>query len=172
GEPIRYAGRATAAQQDWLRMPVSGISWPDALAYTAWLDRTGRLVGARPCDEHEWERAARGADGRLFPHGDRLAADDADFAETYGRIPEAFGPDEVGSHPASDSPFGVSDLAGNGLEWTASRGDDSEVALRGGSWYLNPLAVRSNNREPTAPELREVTMGLRICADVPDERSP
>jgi formylglycine-generating enzyme required for sulfatase activity len=172
GEPIRYAGRATAAQQDWLRMPVSGISWPDALAYTAWLDRTGRLVGARPCDEHEWERAARGADGRLFPHGDRLAADDADFAETYGRIPEAFGPDEVGSHPASDSPFGVSDLAGNGLEWTASRGDDSEVALRGGSWYLNPLAVRSNNREPTAPELREVTMGLRICAGVPDERSP
>jgi formylglycine-generating enzyme required for sulfatase activity len=150
-------------------MPVSGISWHDAVAYGRWLDRTGRLLGARPCDEHEWERAARGADGRLFPHGDRLAPDDADAAETYGRVTAAFGPDEVGTHPASDSPFGVSDLAGNAWEWTASRGGDGDVAIRGGSWYHNPLAARSNNREASEPDLREITIGVRICAGVADD---
>jgi formylglycine-generating enzyme required for sulfatase activity len=166
GDPIRYAKRDKAAQQDWLRMPVSGISWNDAVAYGAWLDRTGLLRGARPCDEHEWARAARGADGRLFPHGDRLGPLDANYAETYGRITEAFGPDMVGMHHESDSPFGVSDLAGNAWEWVASRGGDDEVAIRGGSWYHNVLAARSNNREASEPGLREITMGLRICTSV------
>jgi formylglycine-generating enzyme required for sulfatase activity len=166
GQPIRYA-RRDAAVQDWLRMPVSGISWGDALAYASWLDRTGKLPGARPCSEREWERAARGADDRVFPHGDRLAPADADLAETYGRLPEAFGPDEVGSHPASDSPFGVSDLAGNAWEWVASVSGNEQVALRGGSWYHNPAAARSNNREPSEPMVRDVTIGLRMCADPP-----
>ena len=164
---IHYEARAAAADQRWLRMPVSGISWDDAQAYAAWLDRTGALPGARPCDEHEWERAARGADDRLFPHGDRLAPDDADLAETYGRQPEAFGPDEVGTHPASDSPFGVADLAGNAWEWVASVSGQEQVAIRGGSWYHNPLAARSNNREPCEPTLRAIVIGLRICAGRP-----
>jgi eukaryotic-like serine/threonine-protein kinase len=168
GEPVRYLERKVAIEQDWLRMPVSGVSWEDVVAYAAWLDRTGRLPGARACDEREWERAARGADGRLFPHGDRLAPTDADFAETYGRVTEAFGPDEVATHPASDSPFDVSDLAGNAWEWVSARNGDGDVAIRGGSWYANPLAARSNNREPTEPELREITLGLRVCASVPD----
>jgi formylglycine-generating enzyme required for sulfatase activity len=169
GQPIRYAGRSTAEVQDWLRMPVSGISWDDAVAYAAWLDRTGRLRGARPCDEREWERAARGADDRVFPHGDRLAPGDSDFAETYGRKTESFGPDEVGSHPASDSPFGVSDLAGNAWEWVASVSGNEQVAIRGGSWYHNPLAARSNNREPVEPQLRDVTIGLRLCASLRED---
>ncbi|HET9624194.1 MAG TPA: SUMF1/EgtB/PvdO family nonheme iron enzyme, partial [Kofleriaceae bacterium] len=166
-EAVHYLSRTTGADQAWPRMPVSGISWDDAIAYGAWLDRTGALPGARPCDEHEWERAARGADGRLFPHGDRLAPDDADLAETYGRQPAAFGPDEVGRHPASDSPFGVADLAGNAWEWTASVSGDEQVVIRGGSWYHNPLAARSNNREPSEPELRAIVIGLRICASWP-----
>jgi formylglycine-generating enzyme required for sulfatase activity len=166
-QPIHYLARATAADQAWPRMPVSGISWDDAVAYGAWLDRTGRLPGARPCDEHEWERAARGADARLFPHGDRLAPDDADLAETYGRQPAAFGPDEVGRHPASDSPFGVADLAGNAWEWVASVSGDEQVAIRGGSWYHNPLAARANNREPEEPALRAIVIGARVCASWP-----
>ena len=74
------------------------------------------MPGARLCTELEWERAARGADDRLFPHGDELDADDANFDVTYGRVDSAYGPDVVGSHPASRSPFGVDDLAGNVFE--------------------------------------------------------
>src|SRR6185369_8675040 len=105
-EPIRYAGRKTRVEQRWERMPVSGISFDDARAYAGWLDSSGRLPGARPCRQREWERAARGADDRRYPHGNVLAGDDANIDETYGREPSAFGPDEVGSHPGSDSPFG------------------------------------------------------------------
>ena len=50
-----------------------------------WLDRTGRVPGARVCEEREWERAARGADDRMYPHGDNLEPDDANFDETYGK---------------------------------------------------------------------------------------
>src|SRR5690606_8409548 len=68
GEQIRYTGRATLVEQDWLDMPVSAISFKEATAYVNWLDRSGRMPGARLCTEYEWERAARGADGRNFPH--------------------------------------------------------------------------------------------------------
>jgi serine/threonine protein kinase/formylglycine-generating enzyme required for sulfatase activity len=166
---IRYPERSVRATQAWLRLPVSGISWDDARAYTAWLDRTGRLPGARPCDEHEWERAARGADDRLFPHGNRLQPDDANFDETYGRKPLAFGPDEVGAHPASDSPFGVADLAGNVWEWVTSVSDREAVVIRGGGWYQNQLSSRSNNHEAGEPSLRAIEIGLRICATAPPD---
>ena len=74
------------------------------------------MPGARLCSELEWERAARGGDDRMFPHGDELRAEDANIDLTYGRVDSAYGPDAVGSHPASRSPFGVDDLAGNVLE--------------------------------------------------------
>jgi formylglycine-generating enzyme required for sulfatase activity len=166
-DAIRYPERSARATQAWLRLPVSGISWDDARAYTAWLDRTGRVPGARPCDEHEWERAARGADDRVYPHGNRLQPGDANFDETYGRKPLAFGPDEVGAHPASDSPFGVSDLAGNVWEWVTSVGDREAVVIRGGGWYQNQLSSRSNNREASDSSLRVIEIGLRVCASLP-----
>jgi formylglycine-generating enzyme required for sulfatase activity len=167
-EPIRYASRTTGVEQRWPRMPVTGITWDDALAFAAWLDRSHQLPGARPCSEREWERAARGADARLFPRADRLEPGDADVAETYGRQPDAFGPDEVGSHPASDSVFGVSDLAGNAWEWVRSSSGNELVAIRGGGWYHNQSAARTNNREPVEPSLRAIDLGLRICADLSD----
>ncbi len=167
GEPLRYPGRTRRAVQDWQRLPVSGISFEDAEAYATWLDRSGRLPGARLCDEHEWERAARGADDRRFPHGDRLTADDANFDETYDRDPLSFGPDEVGSHPRSASPFGVQDLSGNVFEWTRSARASTDAVLRGGSWYHNRMTVRVNNREPGEPKTRNVLIGTRVCASVP-----
>lgn len=99
GAPIVYRERASRARQDWLRLPVSGIAPKDAQAYAAWLDRTGRVPRARLCTEREWERASRGADGRPYPHGERLAPDDANFDATYGRRDAAFGPDAVGRTP-------------------------------------------------------------------------
>jgi formylglycine-generating enzyme required for sulfatase activity len=149
-----------------MRFPVSAISWEDAVAYAAWLDRTGQVPGARLCDEHEWERAARGADDREFPHGNQLRPDDANVDETYGRQPLAFGPDEVGSHPASDSPFGVADMAGNAFELVSSVSGTKAIVLRGGSWYLEQIASRSAYRNYAEASLRAVDIGFRICVSV------
>ncbi|WP_426754596.1 protein kinase domain-containing protein [Myxococcus sp. Y35] len=170
GEPIRYPGRAHRAVQDWLRFPISAISLEDARAYLAWLDRSGRVPGARLCSEYEWERAARGADARLFPMGDLLAPDDANFDETYGRQPLGFGPDEVGAHPASASPFGVMDMAGNVIEWVRSVREPGEAVARGGSWYYDRISNRSNSRMPNEPSLRDIRVGLRVCAPAPAPR--
>jgi formylglycine-generating enzyme required for sulfatase activity len=112
----------------------------------------------------EWERAARGADGRSFPGGDSLSGDDADIDETYGRDPLGFGPDPVGLHPKSTSPVGVADLAGNAWEMTVS--PSGAPAIRGGSWYQGALTARSVNREPSEPTARSLLVGARLCATV------
>ena len=166
GEPIRYRGRDRRAEQDWRRFPVAAISFTDARAYVAWLDRTGRLPGARLCTEHEWERAARGADDRIFPHGDRILPDDANIDVTYGRRPEAFGPDEVGAHPDSDSPFGVDDLVGNVWEWTESIQEAGQPSLRGGSYYQEEFTDRVTNRDVGEPDARDPLVGMRVCASL------
>ncbi len=163
GELLRYADRDRRAAQDWLHLPVSGISWNDAREYLAWLDRTGRLPGARMCTEREWEWAARGADGRDFPHGNRLAPDDANFDETYGRKPRAFGPDAVGSHPDSDCPFEVADMAGNVWEWMSSSLTPDAVAYGGGSFYQDKLTARSFNHGVGEPQFRWPFIGMRVC---------
>jgi len=170
GQPIHYLHRARRAVQDWTRFPVAGVSYDDAVAFTAWLDRTGRVRGARLCDEYEWERAARGADGRVFPGGGALAADDANIDATYGRDPLAFGPDEVGTHPASQSPVGADDMAGNVWEWTRSVEIPDAPVARGGGWYHAELNARSANRERAERTLRTLNTGVRVCA-TPDSES-
>ncbi|AKQ69162.1 hypothetical protein A176_006074 [Myxococcus hansupus] len=164
GEPLRYGKRSRRQEQDWLRFPVSAVSFDDALAYTAWLDRTGQVPGARLCTEREWERAARGADGRRYPSGDWLAPDDANHDATYGREPWGFGPDEVGSHPRSRSPFGVDDLVGNVWEWTRSDVDPEKPSAQGGSWYQSDLTAHTANRERVERTQREALIGFRVCA--------
>ncbi len=164
GEPIVYAARPRRAEQDWRRFPVFGIAWADAVAYVEWLDRSGRLPGARICTELEWERAARGADDRAYPHGDALLPEDADYDDTYQKAPLAIGPDEVGSHPTSCSPFGVDDMVGNVWEWTRSYRSHDEYVARGGSYYFDQNSARSTNRQVSEPTLRDLTLGMRVCA--------
>ncbi|RYZ39126.1 MAG: hypothetical protein EOO71_21315 [Myxococcaceae bacterium] len=166
GEPLRYQDREQRAEQDWRRFPVSGISWEDARAYVSWLDATGRVPRARLCTEREWERAARGADGRDYPHGSTLAPDDANFDATYGRKPRAFGPDAVGSHPASDSPFGVADQSGNVWEWLVTD-TGGTPAYGGGSFYQDALTARVLNHGDGEPRTRFPFIGMRVCASVP-----
>jgi len=164
GEPVRYASRDRRVEQDWRRMPVTGISFDDAVAYTRWLDRTGRVRTARVCTEHEWERAARATSDRNYPHGNQLAPDDANVDATYDKQAAAFGPDEVGAHPASDSPFGISDLSGNVWEWVASSVVRDQVVARGGSYYFSANTARVANRELPEASYRDLTVGLRVCA--------
>jgi formylglycine-generating enzyme required for sulfatase activity len=165
GEPLVFPERTRRREVRWERAPVSGISFDDARAYAAWLAGTGRIPGARLCSDVEWERAARGADGRTWPQGDRLDIDDANIDETYDRQTLAYGPDEVGMHPRSNSPFGVVDAAGNALEWVA--GPSGAVVQRGGSWWHTAATAESANRDLTDPSLRLWWLGTRICADAP-----
>jgi formylglycine-generating enzyme required for sulfatase activity/tRNA A-37 threonylcarbamoyl transferase component Bud32 len=168
GEPIVYQGRKLRARQDWLEFPATGMSPQDAEQYLAWLRSSGRVPRARLCTELEWERAARGADDRLFPHGDELHADDANFDVTYGRVPAAYGPDVVGAHPLSTSPFGVQDLAGNALELALSAEKKNDFVIRSGAYYFGTATARSNNRSPIPSTFRDVAAGLRVCASALD----
>lgn len=166
GQRLTYPGRqGERREQDWMRFPVTGISLPDVDAYARWLDSTGRVRGARPCTELEWQRAARGADDRLYPHGDELRAGDANFMLTYGETGP--GPDEVGSFPDSASPFGVHDMVGNAWELTRNDADPRMIAARGGGASHLVLEGRIDNRVKAGDaNFRGLWAGVRLCADI------
>ncbi|WP_438008598.1 protein kinase [Sorangium sp. So ce321] len=161
GEP--YVGRG-GRRGRWERFPVVGISQEDAAAYAAWRDATGRTPGARLCDEREWERAGRGADGRLFPMGERLPYDMANISPVEGHDPDGFDPREVGSYPASRSPFGVDDLSGNAAEYTLSMIERGAIAQRSGTWFQGAGHARLDRRYVLERSIRHPRVGFRLCA--------
>ena len=167
GEPIRYTTRPREVAHDWRLLPVGAIDYEDARAYARWLSDTGRVPGARLCTELEWERAARGADDREYPHGDALLPHQANYDETYGKVGANFGPDEVGRHPESRSPFGLDDMVGNVFEWADSVLKPGSPVARGGSYYYAASTARSTNRESPEPSFRDLSVGMRLCADAP-----
>lgn len=164
-QKLVYDARTHHREHNWLRLPVTGITAHEAQQYAAWLAQTGRLPGARLCTELEWERAAKGADDREWPHGDDLAPGDANFDMTYSNTdPQTMGPDEVGSYPQSQSPFGVFDMAGNALEWTLASVSKSQFVVRSGSFFYSALVQRATNRNEFDASLRNPGLSTRICA--------
>jgi formylglycine-generating enzyme required for sulfatase activity len=149
--------------QDRRRFPVTAVSAEDAAEYAAWLATTGRVPGARLCGEVEWERAARGADGRDYPHGRALENDDANFDATHAAGQP--GLDEVGAHRASTSPYGLADTSGNAFELTLD--EQGGYVLRGGSYLHDRMTAHLANRVRMHGRSRHVTVGFRLCATPP-----
>jgi formylglycine-generating enzyme required for sulfatase activity/predicted Ser/Thr protein kinase len=161
GEPFRHGGRRLRAIQDWMRFPVTGISFEDARAYTAWLNRSRRVIGARLCTGAEWERAARGADDREYPQGALPTLEEANRHDSYGD--EGDGLDEVGSHPGSRSPFGLEDTVGNANEWTTPLAAGARTVW-GRSFHDYAALLSVNTRQPATRDLRVPMGGFRVCA--------
>ena len=87
--------------------PVVNVAWDEAAAYAKW-------AGERLPMEMEWEKAARGTDGRIYPWGDEWEA-----SRCANKTNSSDGPTPVGSYPSGASPYGVLDMAGNVWEWCA-----------------------------------------------------
>ena len=106
----------------------------------------------------------RGADARRYPQGDRLEPADANIDQTYAKVAEGMGPDTVGLHPGSRSPFGLDDGAGNVWEWVVSSLSADEYVVRGSSYAYDDVSCLIVNRGLLPPSLRDPTIGLRVCA--------
>jgi formylglycine-generating enzyme required for sulfatase activity len=111
----------------WENRPVTWISLEDARAYAAW-------AGKRLPHEWEWQYAAQGTDGRMYPWGNQW---DASAVPEPDKNRNMRGPDPVDAHPKGASPFGVMDLVGNVWQWTDEFTDEHTRGgiLRGGSYY-------------------------------------
>jgi formylglycine-generating enzyme required for sulfatase activity len=133
--------------------PVNNVDWDQAKAYCEWR-------GASLPNEAQWEKAARGTDGRTYPWGEEISCDQANFIADKRCVGDTT---EVGSYESGKSPYGMYDMAGNVFEWVMDWYDESYYAnspssnplgpsvgqdhvLRSGSWNSAEFGVRSAGR--------------------------
>jgi formylglycine-generating enzyme required for sulfatase activity len=156
--------------------PVVNISWRDALAYCQWLNQRWQSevkgLTLRLPTEAEWEKAARGTDGRTYPWGNDFDKTTCNTCEGGERNTTP-----VGAYsPQGDSPYGAVDMVGNVWEWCHSlykpypyqvddgrenEVDDGARMLRGGSWVGNQVSACCAFRNANSPANRYDLYGFR-----------
>ena len=166
-------------------IPITNITWPEALSYARWLDTQLRQSSLTPeplrqflsaggrvnlPTEAEWEKAARGSDARIFPWGAQPSGAFANFNGTELLA--------VGSKACPDCSYGLSDMAGNVWEYTRSPAqdypydpnDDFQHLIEGALWvmrggsYADPVNnVRTAVRGSVGPGVRNSTIGFRLA---------
>lgn len=153
--------------------PVTAVTWAESTAFCEW-------VGGRLPSEAEWEKAARGTDGRRYPFGDDWEPDRCNTRDGGPHRPKG-----VGVFPGCMSPYGTLDMAGSLWEFCQDwfdpkyyesgpnrdpKGPDSgrTRVVRGGSWLDPSLSARSANRQGRDPTWRNVLNGFRCAQDVPE----
>ena len=173
--------RSYGGEFDLPNHPIVGVSWYEASAFCRWLTLRFRESGGllenreiRLPTEAEWEKAARGEDGRMYPWGDEISPELANYSET------AFGvTSTVGCFPRSTSPYSCEEMAGNVYEWCLDWYDGKYYAqspekdppgpasgslrvVRGGYWNDDAGCVRAAYRFRCAPDYRLNVIGFRL----------
>jgi formylglycine-generating enzyme required for sulfatase activity/tRNA A-37 threonylcarbamoyl transferase component Bud32 len=156
----------------WLpTYPVVNIDWHSAAAFAAWHAEQTGLPWRLP-DEREWEKAARGVDGRCWPWGDRFDPTFCCVLESHVGRPL---PSVVDGYPVDESPYGVRGMAGNVADWCANLWQRDEIgavagegmrACRGGWWVGSPDNARVAMRNRDVPEFRDAILGFRLVRSI------
>jgi len=148
--------------------PVFGISWFDAVDYVEWLARTSGLPWTLPTDL-QWEKAARGVDGRGYPWGDRF---DASLCKMRSSRPGTPMAEPVASFPGDGSVYGVRDTAGSVRDWCLDStfdGDATRRVVRGGAWNSAPSFCRLAFRGGLNAWAVSAYVGFRLCRPLPED---
>lgn len=157
-EPYLWQGDQYPAGQG--QHPVVLVSYEDALAYMDWRSQRDGVMYRLPTAA-EWEKAARGTDGRYFPWGSEWQNDGTNWAKNG-----PYGTSAIASFPLSLSPYGIEDMAGNVFEYTSTLVEKSdgttEVLLKGCGWDDYPGFCRAAYEHDRPTDSKHILFGFRL----------